>query len=45
MDKRVKRIGADFRDAPGKNVAIRAVVLTAQHLRIDRIGIRRGYNG
>ena len=47
MDKRVKRIGVltSGGDAPGMNAAIRAVVLTAQHLRIDCIGIRRGYNG
>jgi len=47
MDNWVKRIGVltSGGDAPGMNAAIRAVVLTAQHLGIDCIGIRRGYNG
>lgn len=32
-------------DAPGMNAAIRAVVRTAQHNKIEVLGIRRGYNG
>lgn len=47
MENRVKRIGVltSGGDAPGMNAAIRAVVLTAQHLGIACVGIRRGYNG
>lgn len=44
---KVKRIGVltSGGDAPGMNAAIRAVVLTAKHLDIECVGIRRGYNG
>ena len=44
---KVKRIGVltSGGDAPGMNAAIRAVVLTAKHLDIECVGIRRGYTG
>jgi 6-phosphofructokinase 1 len=44
---RVKRIGVltSGGDAPGMNAAIRAVVLTAAHLDIECVGVRRGYSG
>jgi 6-phosphofructokinase 1 len=47
MSNHVKRIGVltSGGDAPGMNSAIRAVVLTAIHLGIEVVGIRRGYNG
>jgi 6-phosphofructokinase 1 len=47
MGNSVRRIGlmTSGGDAPGMNAAIRAVVLTALHLGIECIGIRRGYNG
>ena len=47
MPNHVKRIGVltSGGDAPGMNAAIRAVVLTAIHLGIECVGIRRGYNG
>ncbi len=47
MGHSVKRIGVltSGGDAPGMNAAIRAVVLTAQHLGIECVGVRRGYNG
>ena len=47
MGSSVKRIGVltSGGDAPGMNAAIRAVVLTALHLGIECVGIRRGYNG
>jgi 6-phosphofructokinase 1 len=47
MGKHVRRIGVmtSGGDAPGMNAAIRAVVLTALHLGIECVGIRRGYNG
>jgi 6-phosphofructokinase 1 len=47
MPNSVKRIGVltSGGDAPGMNAAIRAVVLTALHLDIECVGIRRGYNG
>jgi 6-phosphofructokinase 1 len=47
MPAKVKRIGVltSGGDAPGMNAAIRAVVLTAMHLDIECVGIRRGYNG
>jgi 6-phosphofructokinase 1 len=47
MTAKMKRIGVltSGGDAPGMNAAIRAVVLTAQHLGIECVGIRRGYNG
>lgn len=32
-------------DAPGMNAALRAVVRTANHFKIDCYGIREGYNG
>lgn len=47
MSYSVKRIGVltSGGDAPGMNAAIRAVVLTALHLGIECVGVRRGYNG
>ncbi len=47
MASSIKRIGVltSGGDAPGMNAAIRAVVLTALHLDIECVGIRRGYNG
>lgn len=47
MDNSVKRIGVltSGGDAPGMNAAIRAVVLTALHLGVECVGVRRGYNG
>ncbi len=47
MSNSVKRIGVmtSGGDAPGMNAAIRAVVLTALHLGIECVGVRRGYNG
>lgn len=47
MSYSVKRIGVltSGGDAPGMNAAIRAVVLTALHLDIECVGIKRGYNG
>lgn len=47
MSCSVKRIGVltSGGDAPGMNAAIRATVLTAQHLGIECVGIRRGYAG
>ncbi len=43
----VKRIGVltSGGDAPGMNAAVRAVVRTANYLKIDCVGIRRGWNG
>lgn len=47
VDPMVKRIGilTSGGDAPGMNAAIRAAVRTAQSLKIDCIGVRRGYVG
>lgn len=47
MSHSLKRIGVltSGGDAPGMNAAIRGVVLTALHLGIECIGVRRGYNG
>lgn len=47
MTAKMKRIGVltSGGDAPGMNAAIRAVVLTAQHMGLECVGIRRGYNG
>ncbi|MEL4105989.1 6-phosphofructokinase [Oscillospiraceae bacterium WX1] len=47
METTIRRIGVltSGGDAPGMNAAIRAVVLTALHLGIECVGIRRGYNG
>ncbi len=47
MSNKVKRIGVltSGGDAPGMNAAIRAVVLTALHLGIECVGVRRGYTG
>ena len=32
-------------DAPGMNAALRAVVRTASHFKIECYGVREGYNG
>ena len=47
MEKHVKRIGVltSGGDAPGMNPAVRAVVRTALGLKVECIGIRRGWNG
>ncbi|MDD5938373.1 MAG: ATP-dependent 6-phosphofructokinase [Clostridiales bacterium] len=47
MESLVRRIGVltSGGDAPGMNAAIRAVVRTCNHLGIECIGIRRGFNG
>ena len=47
MGNQVKRIGVltSGGDAPGMNAAVRAVVRTAVNRGIERIGIRRGWNG
>lgn len=43
----VKRIGVltSGGDAPGMNAAIRAIVLSAHHFKIDVVGFYAGYNG
>ena len=45
--KKIKKIGVltSGGDAPGMNVAIRAVVRTGRYFDLNVIGIRKGYNG
>ncbi len=47
MDKKVTRIGVltSGGDSPGMNAAIRAVVRTGIHYKLDVFGIMRGYQG
>jgi 6-phosphofructokinase 1 len=47
MTKKIKKIGVmtSGGDAPGMNAAIRSVVRTCTHYRIDCVGIYRGYQG
>ena len=47
MEKTIRRIGVftSGGDAPGMNAAIRAVVRTCVHKKIECVGIRRGYHG
>ena len=47
MGKKIKKIGVmtSGGDSPGMNAAVRAVVRTCTHYRIDCIGIYRGYQG
>ncbi len=47
MTKKIKKIGVmtSGGDAPGMNAAIRSVVRTCTHYRIDCAGIYRGYQG
>jgi 6-phosphofructokinase 1 len=47
MGKKIKKIGVmtSGGDSPGMNAAIRSVVRTCTHYRIDCVGIYRGYQG
>ena len=47
MNTAIKKIGVltSGGDAPGMNAAIRAVVLTAEYLGFECLGVRRGYTG
>ncbi len=47
MSKKIKKIGVmtSGGDSPGMNAAIRSVVRSCTHYRIDCIGIYRGYQG
>jgi len=47
MGKKIKKIGVitSGGDSPGMNAAVRSVVRTCAHYRIDCVGIFRGYQG
>ncbi len=47
MGKKIKKIGVmtSGGDSPGMNAAVRSVVRTCTHYRIDCVGIYRGYQG
>ena len=46
-DSAVKKIAVltSGGDAPGMNAALRAVVRTASHFKLECYGVREGYNG